>query len=285
MEQMWQFILEDELKVNPDETAILVADSISSPKVNRELMTEIMFETFNTPAFYVKMQPILSLYASGRVHGLVLESGAGATHAVPILDGFCLPYAITTLNIAGSDITEFTKQCLLEQHKSLPGDGDAIAKHIKETMSYIDVDDNTDPYPSNYTLPDGNNIAVQNEKFKPPQVLFKPHLIGLKDGGIHELVYNSIIKCGIELRRDLYNSILLSGGNTMFPGLKDRLVREVQQLAPSAMRVYVISPPERDILASLGGCILGCLSSFKNLPISRKEYDEEGSFVVHRKCL
>ncbi|THV02851.1 Actin/actin-like protein [Dendrothele bispora CBS 962.96] len=106
----------------------------------------------------------------------------------------------------------------------------------------------------------------------------------LEDSGVHEIVYNSIYKCDLDVRRDLYANIVLSGGTTMFPGLPDRMTKEITALAPSSMKVKIVAPPERKYSVWIGGSILASLSTFQNLWISKQEYDESGPAIVHRKC-
>ena len=135
-----------------------------------------------------------------------------------------------------------------------------------------------------YLLPDGQLIHIGNERFRAPEILFQPSFIGQEFHGVHEQIYGSIQKCDIDIRKSLYHDIVLSGGSTMFPGLADRIEKELKNIVPIAMKVRVISPPERKYSVWIGGSILASLSSFQSQWITREEYDECGSRIVHRKC-
>ena len=135
-----------------------------------------------------------------------------------------------------------------------------------------------------YELPDGDVITIGNERFRCPEVLFQPSFLGMEGFGVHDATYNSIMKADIDIRKDLYANIVLSGGTTMFPGFADRMKKEITALAPSTMNVKVIAPPERKYSVWIGGSILASLQSFKDMWISKKEYNEVGPSIVHRKC-
>uniref|UniRef100_A0A669F5S4 Actin alpha 1, skeletal muscle n=8 Tax=Percomorphaceae TaxID=1489872 RepID=A0A669F5S4_ORENI len=106
----------------------------------------------------------------------------------------------------------------------------------------------------------------------------------MESAGIHETAYNSIMKCDIDIRKDLYANNVLSGGTTMYPGIADRMQKEITALAPSTMKIKIIAPPERKYSVWIGGSILASLSTFQQMWISKQEYDEAGPSIVHRKC-
>eukprot|EP00057_Strongylocentrotus_purpuratus_P035489 XP_799334.1 PREDICTED: actin, cytoskeletal 3-like [Strongylocentrotus purpuratus] len=135
-----------------------------------------------------------------------------------------------------------------------------------------------------YELPDGQVITIGNERFRAPEALFQPSFLGHEMAGIHETVYNSVMKCDIDIRKDLYANTVLSGGSTMFPGVADRMHKELSALTPPSMKIKIIAPPERKYSVWIGGSILASLSTFQNMWISKQEYDECGPGIVHRKC-
>ncbi|XP_017067679.1 actin, indirect flight muscle isoform X2 [Drosophila eugracilis] len=111
-----------------------------------------------------------------------------------------------------------------------------------------------------------------------------PVLLTMESCGIHETVYNSIMKCDVDIRKDLYANSVLSGGTTMYPGIADRMQKEITALAPSTIKIKIIAPPERKYSVWIGGSILASLSTFQQMWISKQEYDESGPGIVHRKC-
>ena len=252
-----------------------------------------MFETFHTPAMYLALAPVLALYASGRKSGTILQSGYGVSHAVPIFDGFAIPKNILRLDFAGEYLTDYLKTCLVERDSSIGAVIREFVRDMKEKLCYaaLDVDKELSTAASSssldksYELPDGRVITIGKERFKCPEALFQPPSPEIGFTGIHQLTYNSIMKCDEGVRTELFANIVMTGGSTMFSGISQRMEKEITALAPPKMKIRIIAPPEPKYSAWIGGSILASLADFQPMWITKQEYEEAGPAIVERKCV
>lgn len=248
-------------------------------------MAQVMFEKFNTPAMCVANQALLSIYACGRTDGFVFQSGENVSQAVPVFGGCILSHAIHQQNFGGHDLTNYLMELLGKSGYIYSASYD-IVRHIKENMCYVandyveTIDTATSHFEKSYELPNGGNIKIGKECFQCPEALFQPHLMGQEFCGIHETIYNAIKGYEIFLRRTMFANIIISGGNTMFPGLANRVQKEIVSYniianAP-AVEVKVHAAP-----SWIGGSVSSYLSQHNW--ITQQEYDETGPSIIYRK--
>jgi actin, other eukaryote len=293
MEKIWEHTFTNQLKIEPEERYVMLTEAPQNPKKNREKILQIMFERFNVPASYVAVQGVLSLYASGRTTGIVLDIGDGVTHCIPIFEGYNIPYAINRYDLAGRDVTDYLQRLLEDKGIRLKTSSEReIVRDIKEKLVYCAVDYQEEEklykkknMTRNYTLPDGNVIRVGDEMFKSAELLFDPELIGKEFKGIDHAVYDSIQKTDIDIRKYLFDNIVLSGGTTMIKNIDQRLSKGLDILKPSKLTTTIIAPIERRYSVWLGGSILSSLDSFHNAWITKNDYEEAGTAIIHKKCM
>ncbi|XP_005874409.1 PREDICTED: actin-related protein T2 [Myotis brandtii] len=251
MEELWRHLFEWELGVRAGERPVLMTEPSLNPREAREKMAAVMFETFQVPAFYLSDQAVLALYASACVTGLVVDSGDGVTCTVPIFEGYSLPHAVSKLYVAGRDITEHLTRLLV----------------LRE-----------------YKLPDGNIVCIGDQLFQAPEALFAPEQLGVQNPGLSRMVSCSIGKCDADIQGPLYGEIVLSGGSTLFQGLDDRLLKELEQLAAKGTPIKITAPPDRWFSTWIGASIVTSLSSFKQMWVTSADFQEFGTSVVQRRC-
>ncbi|KAI0286971.1 actin family [Russula aff. rugulosa BPL654] len=286
MERIWNWVYAEELGTLSEEHPVLLTEAPLNPRTNRESAAQIFFDTFNVPALYISVQAVLSLYASGRTTGIVLDSGDGVTHAVPVFEGFSMPHAIRRVDVAGRDVTEHLQLLLRKAGHHLHTTAEReVVRSIKEKNCYIALNPHKEEKETagrteSFRLPDGNTIALGSERFRAPEILFNPEIIGLEDAGVHQVVVDSINRVDMDLRKSLYSNIVLSGGTTLCTGYGDRLLNEVKRMKDGKIKIY--APPERKYSTWIGGSILAGLNTFKKMWVSAEEYQEDPD-IIHKK--
>ncbi|KAK6355803.1 Actin-like protein [Orbilia javanica] len=292
MERIWQYVYSDELKTLSEEHPVLLTEAPLNPRANRDMAAQIFFETFNVPALFTSVQAVLSLYASGRTTGIVLDSGDGVSHAVPVYEGFAVPSAVRRIDVAGRDVTEHLQTLLRKSgavfHTSAEKE---VVRQIKEKASYIALDPKKEEKEwagggvgkiEDYKLPDGNILKLGAERFRAPEILFDPEIIGLEYQGIHQILVDAISRTDMDLRKALFGNIILSGGSTLTKGFGDRLLAEIRRLAVKDMKIRITAPPERKYSTWIGGSILAGLSTFRKMWVSIDDWHENPE-IIHTK--
>jgi centractin len=272
-------------------------------------MAELLFESHQVPALYISPPAILSLYASGRTTGIVLDVGHGTTHVIPVYEGYALKHSIGRSNVGGKDVDAVLQECLRKQvgvRFTTSAEGDLVKK-MKEEICYVRTPDlntgggggNKDKNNNNndsssassaseqmtYQLPDGQTISLSSERHLPTEVLFNPSLIGSEEPNVAETLVSSISKSDLDLRSTLYTQIVLAGGTTLTPGFGNRLLHEVRKRVPVHTKIRISAPPERMYSAWAGGSILASLATFKNMWVTKVDYEEYGDSLIHRVAL
>eukprot|EP00899_Mesostigma_viride_P019261 jgi/Mesvir1/27336/Mv07152-RA.2 len=276
MEHVWNHTFENILKIDPKECKILLTDPPLNPVKNREKMLQTMFEKYNFAGVFIQVQAVLTLYAQGLLSGVVLDTGDGVSHVVPVIDGFSFPHLTKRLNVAGRHITTYLIDLLLHRGYAFNRTADfETIRQLKEDLCYVSYDYNNELAKArettflvqSYKLPDGRVIKVGAERFQAPEALFTPSLAGLEGAGIHELIFKCVQEMDIDNRMLLYQHIVLSGGSSMYPGLPSRLEKELKALyldkvlkgqkdGLQKLKLNIEDPPRRRHFVFLGGAVL-----------------------------
>jgi len=304
MVNLWDYTFFQRLKIDPKEHKILLTEPPMNPKENQKKMLQNMFETYHFEAAKVSIQAMLVLYAQGLLTGVVVDSGDGVTHIVPVWEGICPPTLIKRLNVAGRHMTRYLIKLLQVRGYAFNRSADfETVRQIKEQFCYVgydlDVESRlaleTTVLMQSYTLPDGRVIKLGRERYEAAEVLFKPSLIDVEGDGVHEMLFNMIQDADIDLRPAFYKHIVLSGGSTMYPGLPSRLEKEMKRLylekvlkkdkkKLSKFKLRIEDPPRRKHMVFLGGSVLADI--MKERPefwISRAEWQEHGANIIAKK--
>jgi len=283
MEDVWFYIYE-KLNLEPEECPTLFAETPSTPEYDRKELACIMFETFRLPSLFLASDAALSLYSEGKITGVVLDSGYEVTRITPVFGGFTAIDRLKNIKIGARQLSNY----LIKMVKDKAIITHDTADQIKDQLCYVALDfeseqTNIQNNQKTFILPDGENITLSDEMINPPETLFKPQITKKRFLGVHEMISNVICSSDIDLRHDYYNNILCTGGNSMYPGLEDRLQKEIKSVAPSSMHVNVEGAKDKLNSVFIGGTVLASMQSFANEWISKSEYDEFGSDILLEK--
>lgn len=303
MEHVWDYTWNEQLRIDPQECRVLLTEAPMNPKQNREKMVQTMFEKYGFEGVYVAVQAVLVLYAQGLLDGVVLDSGDGVTHIIPVCEGYTMPNLVRRLDVAGSDVTRYLIKLLLLRGYAFNRTADfETVRQIKEKLCYVGYDLKIEEQLANETtvlvdtvnIPDGRSIKLGQERYLAPEVLFQPHLIDVDAMGMSDQLFDCINKADIDLRPKFYQHIVLSGGTTMFPGLPSRLEKDIKKLyldnvlrgdksKLAKFKCRIEDPPRRKHMVFLGGAVLADIMSERDeFWMLRSEYEEQGIRVLNK---
>jgi len=288
MELLWEYTFFEQLKVNPNKHPVLLTEPPYNPRPNREKMVEIMFEAFGVPSLNISIQGVLALLGQGRTTGIVLDCGEGVTNTIPIFDGYGLPHCINRLDLAGRELNTLLAKLLAQEGTCLTT---TLEQHhvrlMKEQHCYVAIDPSQEYAETvKYQIPGGKEVQLTEERWKCPEALFNPSLVGLESMGVAGLVWESISRCDIDVRRTLLSNVVLSGGSTMFPGFPERLTKELRGYAPTASQanIRVVHSKDQKYAVWSGAQVFASLRSMQEDQwMTIEDYDEYGVSFIHDK--
>ncbi|KAK8876107.1 actin [Tritrichomonas musculus] len=293
MDKIWHHTLYKELRIDPTEHPIFFTYNFNVPDTQNQKIAEIMFEKYNFPAIYFQPSNKLVLLACEKTSGIVLESGDGVTSISAIYDNFVVKQSVKFTKIAGSTLTNYLISKLNKNKIRFRNSSDMLyAREIKEKLCYVaqDYDQELKNVASNSNAKEMDNkyadgsIKLTDLRFKVPEFMFHPHVLGLDATGIQTMLGESIQACDSHMQPELLKNICLAGGNTMFEGFSQRIENEIKKLFPNNDQISTVTTKQRGSEAWLGGSILCQHESLLNKIIPKNVFNEEGPTVISRRC-
>eukprot|EP01115_Flamella_aegyptia_P008013 TRINITY_DN330_c0_g1_i2.p1 TRINITY_DN330_c0_g1~~TRINITY_DN330_c0_g1_i2.p1 ORF type:complete len:335 (+),score=97.17 TRINITY_DN330_c0_g1_i2:3-1007(+) len=305
MMELYNYTFDEKLKLTPGDCKIMLTEPPMNPKKNRIKMIETMFEKYGFKACYIAIQAVLVLYAQGLLTGVVVDSGDGVTHIVPVYEGFALPHLTKRLDVAGRDVTRYLIKLLQLRGYYFNRTADfETVRQIKEKLCYVGYDMDlerrlareTTILVQPYTLPDGRVIKLGAERFEAPECIFDPSRIDVEAPGMSEQLFNTIQGADIDTRSEFYKHIVLSGGSSMYPGLPSRLEKDIRSLYLERVlqgnrstfhkfHCRIEDPPRRKHMVFLGGAVLAeIMKDQDHFWMNKSEYEEQGYNILKKCC-
>ena len=282
-----------EIKEHP----LLLTEPLLNPYINREKIAYSLFDNLGVPALFFASQPILSLFSTSSTSGTVLESGEGVTQSCVVYEGYSIPSSYERYNYGGADVTEYLKNLLKKRGYHFYNSTEfRLVNEIKENSCFCygnnnikndigDAKKSANKNPINYYLPDGSSISVGDERLLAPEILFNPEYIGKEYLSFPDMIINSINKVDIQLKQKSYENILLSGGNTNFNGLNEQLHFELKNKLNKNMKINLNKLEKPQYCCWIGGNIISTLEVFKKMWVTKNDWNEKGSKVIHVKTI
>ena len=276
--------------IDVKEHPVLITEPLLNPKENRQKIAKILFETHKVKYLFFASQPVLSLYSTSSTFGTVLESGEGVTQSCIIYEGYSIPGSYKRINLGGRDVTEYLQLLLYRKGYELKNsDGFQITKKMKEEIGEVSINgtnfENIENINQKYILPDDSEMNVGEERFLAPEILFNPSLRQYEYPGLPEIITESINKTNVDLKKNLYNSILLCGGNMKMKGMKERIHKEIKKNAPKNTKVRLHIPSNPSNSAWIGANIISSLDISRDMWISKTEWENSYDDLINVRTI
>jgi actin len=296
MERLWSHLFYNELKIKPEAHNVFLTEGLLTSNSDREKIAEIMFEKFSVFNIHMEPQPVMTLFATSKSSGIIIESGESMTHIVPVYESYIIPQGVRTNNTAGAKMTQelfgFIKHNLAKYNIGNPLN---MTKRIKEKFMELKLESfnyfteynrilSNNIADQSFKLPDGNLIPIGDERFLAPEILFNP----IEDTkSLQEDLYSSIQNIDIHIRKDMFNNIILGGGNTMIKNFPERLKREIFNISKQDddSFIKINAQPERLYSAWIGASVVCSIGNFQNMWISKNDFEEIGHNIIHKKYI
>lgn len=282
-EKIFYYIFREKLQIEEMNYNVLLIDSIFTSLKEQEIIVQILFEKFKIYNLHFEPQSVMSLYSTSKSSGLMINSGEMLTEIVPIYEGYIISDCINRFPVGGYDLTKkFMEKYNKDFEENNVCNKYYMGQKIKEKFSQIfpsrkDYEDTINKNETNkqeYYLPDGNTIEISNEIYEIPELIFNPELLNIQGQNLPEIIVDTINKCEISTRKELFNNIILGGGNTCIRGFDQRLKNEINNLKKK--NCGIIALEEREYSAWIGASRISTWGSFDTQWIMRSEYFNRG---------
>ena len=287
------------LGINTDERRehpLIITEPLLNPYSNREKIANSLFDYIGIPSIFFASQPILSLFSTSATTGIILESGEGVSQSCIIYEGYSLPNTYERYDFGGGDVTEYLKLAMKKKGYQLFNSNEyRLISDMKEKYCFFlpqkynlnieNVKKALNSKKINYYLPDGTIITLGDERILASEILFNPELIGKEYLGLSDIIFSSINKAEIQLRPKAFENIVLSGGNVLMRGLEDKMKEDIINKCNKIVKVNVSTVKEPQISCWVGGNIISSIDIFKKISVSKTEWEEKGSKILHVKTI
>ena len=284
MEEIWLYIFFNHLKISPESHNVFLTENSFSNDKARDKIAQIMFENFNIFNIHIEPQGTMSLWSTAKSSGLVVESDHLHTEVIPIYEKFIISHGIRTSSIAGLFLTKEFETVLSRRFPKgvFSNNIKETARLVKEATCNLDCGDKKE-----YILPDGSKLEIGEERQIIPKAIFDPSIINIDEKGLDEMVYEAIMECDINIRKELASNIMLGGGNTLIPGFSEMLKNRVEARLGKHYEgvVKINSSRDRQYSVWTGSSVVCSISNFQHLWISKNDWEESGSNAFHKNYI